>query len=341
MESAVSGSQGGAVTTMRKIALLTLLTLLVAATALTQPNATRPAQPDEQVAAGTNFVTLHVIVTDRNGHYVDGLSPDQFEIYDNNVKQQITHFSIDDSPVTLGIVYEVNENDTEQLNGVLNALKQFVCTLESEDDFFFVAFNKRGSVTTGFIPSPAEILNYLQFVSVGDPFSFYDGISFAAERLNQSANLKKVLLVVSDAEDNASNSGYRNSRNRLRRLNAQIYIIGLTKPNTESFGRWFFEDVTRPGGNRSFLLDADTGVGRLVLEKMSRAASGGSYFPSAESESELAGIYTQITLEFRRQYSFGFYSSATDSNKWHTLRVHLRDTERRVYALSYRDGYAR
>jgi Ca-activated chloride channel homolog len=340
VEFAVSVSQGGAVTIMRKIVLLSLLTLLVAATALTKSNTTRPAQPDDQVAAGTNFVTLHVIVTDRNRHYVDGLSPDQFEIYDNNVKQQITHFSSDDSPVTIGIVYEVNENDTEQLNGVLNALKQFVSTLESEDDFFFVVFNKRGSVTTGFIPSPAEILNYLQFVSVGDPFSFYDGIYFAAERMRQSANLKKALLVVSDAQDTTSNSSYRNSRNRLRRLNAQIYTINFTRPNTESFGRWFFEDVTRSGGNRSFLLDADTGVGRLVLEKMSQA-SGGSYFPNAESESELAGICTQITLEFRRQYSFGFYSSATDSNKWHTLRVHLRDTERRVYALSYRDGYAR
>jgi VWFA-related protein len=271
---------------------------------------------------------------------VDGLSPDQFEIYDNNVKQQITHFSIDDSPASIGIVYEVNENDTEQLDGVLNALKQFVSTLESDDDFFFVAFNKRGSVTTGFIPSPAEILDYLQFVSVGDPFSLYDGIYFAGERLKQSSNLKKALLVVSDAKDNASNSSHRNVRNRLKRLNAQIYIVGLTAPNTDSLGRWFFEDVTRPSGNRSFLLDADRGVGRLVLEKMSRA-SGGAYFPNAESESELAGICTQIMLEFRRQYSFGFYSSATDSSKWHTLRVHVRDTERRVSALSYREGYTR
>ena len=325
---------------MRKIVILSLLTVLVAATALTQPNIIPPVHRDDKVAVRTNFVTLHVIATDRNGHYVEGLSPDQFEIYDNNVKQQITHFAIDDSPLSIGIVYAVNENDTELLNGVLNALKQFVSTLESDDDFFFVAFNKRGSVTTGSIPSPAEILDYLQFVSVGDPFSLYDGIYFAAERLNQSTNLKKALLVVSDTEDIASNSGYQNLRNRLRRVNAQIYLMGLTAPDTESFGHWFFEDVTRSSRNRSFLLDADTGVGRIVLEKMSRA-SGGTYFPNGESESELAGICTQITLEFRRQYSFGFYSSATDSDKWHTLRVHLHDTERRVAALSYREGYSR
>jgi VWFA-related protein len=325
---------------MRKIVFLSLLTLLVTATALTQSNITQPAQRDDQVSAASNFVTLHVIATDRNGHYVAGLSPDQFEIYDNNVKQQITHFSIDDSAASIGIVYEVNENDTEQLNGVLNALKEFVSTLESDDDFFFVAFNKRGSVTTSYIPSPAEILGYLQFVSIGDPFSLFDGIYFAAERLKQSPNFKKALFVVSDAKDTASNSGYRTFRNRLRKLNAQIYFIGLTAPNTESVTPWFFEDVTRSSGSRSFLLDSDTGLGRLVLEKIARA-SNGSQFPDAESESELAGICTQITLEFRRQYSFGFYSSATDSNKWHTLRVHVRDPERRVYALSYRDGYVR
>jgi Ca-activated chloride channel homolog len=322
---------------MRKIVPLTLLTLLFAATALTQSSNPRPSQRDDQPAAGTNFVTLHVIVSDRNGHYVEGLSPDQFDIYDNNVKQQVTHFSIDDS-VSIGIVYAINENDTERLNGVLNALKQFVSTLEADDDFFFVGFNKRGSVTTGFIPSSAETLDYLRFVNVGDPFSFYDGIYFATERLKQSPNFKKVLLVVSDAKDNASMSGDPALRNRLKTLNAQIYFIGLARQNTESFGSWFFEDVTRPGGSRSFLLDADTGVGRIVLEKMSRA-SGGSYFPTADSESELAGICTQITLEFRRQYSFGFYSNATDSSKWHRLRVHLRDTERRVYVLSFREVY--
>ena len=325
---------------MRKIILLSLITLLVAATALTQSNTTPRTERNDPVAPSANLVTLHVIATDRNGHYVEGLSPDQFEIYDNNVKQEITHFASDDSAASIGIVYEVNENDTAQLSGVLNALKQFVSTLDRDDDFFFVAFNKRGSVTTGAIPSPAEILDYLQFVSIGDPFSLYDGIYFASQRLERSSNLKKVLLVISDAKGNTNKSSYQNFRNRLKRLNAQIYIISFTTPIADDVVSWSFEDVTRTGGNRSFLLDADTGIGRLVLEEMSRA-SGGSYFPNAESESELAGICTQIMIEFRRQYSFGFYSNVTDGSNWHALRVHLHDSERRVYALSYRDGYAR
>lgn len=322
---------------MRKTLLLGVVSLLVAATALTQSNSTSPAQQADQVAApSTTFMTLNVIVTDRSGHYVEGLTPDQFEIYDNNIKQEITHFAVDDSPASIGIVYEINENDTEQLSGVLDALRQFVSTLESDDDFFFVAFSKRGSVTAGSIPSPPQVLDYLKFVSVGDPFSTYDSIYLAAERLKQSPNIKKALLVISDAKDNGSSYSSAKLRYRLRSLDSQIYLIGLTETTSEP-RRWFFEDLTRQSGQRSFLLDADAGVGRFVLEKMGRA-SGRSYLPEADSESELAGICTQIVLELRRQYTFGFFSNAT-GNKGHILRVRIRTTAKTGLILSYPDSY--
>jgi len=325
---------------MRKTLLLSPITLLALVTALTHINSTpRSIQREAPVAQSPVFVTLNVIVTDRNGHYVEGLSPDQFEIYDNDVKQEITHFSTDDSAAAIGIVYEVDENDTEQLSGVLNAFKQFVSTLQSNDEFFFVAFNKRGSVTTGFIPSQAQILEYMQFVSVGDPFSLYDSIYLATEHLKQSPNTKKALLVISDAKDNGDNNSYRKLRDRVRTLNAQIYIIRVSEPDSDALRGWIFEDLTRQSGRRSFLLDTDTGIGRLVLEEMSRA-SDGSYFPQAESESELAGICTQIKLELRRQYTFGFYSNVT-SGEWHTLKVRLHETGRGPLTLSYREGYIR
>jgi VWFA-related protein len=173
----------------------------------------------------------------------------------------------------------------------------------------------------------------MQFVGVGDPFSLYDSIYFATERLKQSRNLKKALLVISDAHDGDSD---RKLREQLRALNVQIYLIDLAGPSPDAFRSWFFEDLTRRSGKRTFLLDADTGVGRLVLDQMSRA-SGGSYFPQAESESELAGICTQIKLELYRQYTLGFYATGIHG-QWHTLKVRLRETQS-GYNLSYREGY--
>ena len=322
---------------MRKMILLGLLTLLVAATALTKSNTTPLTEQDKLDTVSSTFMTLNVIVTDRRGHYVEGLTPDQFEIYVDNVKQEFTHFATDDSRVSIGIVYEVNENDTERLSGALNALRQFVSTLESDDEFFFVAFNKRGSVTAGSVPSPAQVLDYLKFVSVGDPFSVYDSIYFATSRLDQSLNIKKALLVISDGKDNGGSYSSSKLRYRLRTLNAQIYLIGLTDPATDASRGWFFEDLARRSSERSFLLDADAGVGQVLLEKM-RQASSKSDFPY-ESESELAGICTQLMLELRRQYTFGFYANAPAGRKWHSLRVHLSDTRKREFILSYPESY--
>lgn len=323
---------------MRKVLLLGVFTLLVVATASTQTTTPSPAEQDNLVAARSTFMTLNVIVTDRKGHYVEGLTPDQFEIYVDNVKQDFTHFATDNSAVSIGIVYEVNENDTELLNGVLTALRQFVSTLEKDDDFFFVAYNKSGSVTAGTIPSPAEVLDYLKFVSVGDPFSAYDSIYFATSRLNQSPDIKRALLVISDAKENGGSYSSSKLRYRLRTLNEQIYLLGLTDSTTDASRGWFFEDLTRQGNPRSFLLDADAGVGRIVLEKMSQASSKPD-FPYAESESELAGICTQIMLELRRQYTFGFSANATDGRKWHSLRVQLNDPRKREFILSYPENY--
>ena len=129
---------------MRKAVYLCLITVALAGTALAQSITTTQAQQEDKVVVGANLVTLNVIVTDSKGRYVKGLSRDQFDIYDNKVKQQIAHFSSDASPVSIGIVYEVHETATEKTRAMLAAIKQFTSTLKNEDDFFFLAFSERG-----------------------------------------------------------------------------------------------------------------------------------------------------------------------------------------------------
>ena len=72
---------------------------------------------------------------------------------------------------------------------------------------------------------------------------------------------------------------------------------------------------------------------------MSRVSGGATYFPETESESELAGICTQIALELRQQYTLGFYSKATDNN-WHRVKVRVSKTAGGSdLMLTYREGY--
>src|ERR1051325_5925072 len=103
---------------------LVLSLILLAITGTAQSQSKRPGQ-DDRIVVGTNLVTLNVTVTDRKGRYVKGLLSDQFEVYDNKVKQEITHFSADASPVSIGIIYEIHETTPEKIRAMLTAIKQF------------------------------------------------------------------------------------------------------------------------------------------------------------------------------------------------------------------------
>lgn len=308
-----------------------------------QTAATTSTQQDDRVVVGTNLVTVNVIVTDKNGRYVKGLTRNQFELYDEKTKQNIAHFSADASPVSLGIVLEVHENTAEKTRAMLAAVKEFTSTLNSRDDFFFVAFSKNGSVTTEFIPSLDQVVNHLQVVKPGGPSALYDALYLAAERLQKTRNLKKALLVISDGQDEQSRHSYNELRNRLRTFDAQVYAIGIADSAADpyaGYGRWVFEDITRQTGRRSFLMNSEAAMGRAVLAEMSRVSGGTAYYPETESEPELTGICTQIAFELRQQYTLGFYSRDAGHSRTRRLKVSVnRAGGASGLTLSYRQSY--
>lgn len=328
---------------MRNSSYLCLLTIILAAMVSGQAMSTNQTQQDDRVVTGTNLVTVNVIVTDGNGQYVQGLSQDQFMVYDNKVKQRIAHFSSEPAALSIGIVCEIHESTPEQTREVLAALKQFTSELRSADDFFFMAFSEHGSFTTDFIPSSNQVLDHLRGVKPGGPASLYDSMYAAATRLRKARSLKKALLLVSDGYDINSAHSYKSLRNRLSTLDAQLYAIGITDPALDQFAgarRWFFEDITREGQRRSAQVSPELASGRAVLAEMSRASGGTTYVPETESESELAYICSQIAFELRQQYTLAFYSQATVNNEQRKLEVRVRESQaHRNLKLSYRKGY--
>ena len=322
---------------MRKSVYLCFATFILAVTVTAQAVSTN----QDRVVVGTNLVTVNVTVTDSKGQYVKDLSEDQFTVYDNKAKQQITYFSSDQSALSIGIICEVHGSTPEQVRAVLTALKEFTGTLRSEDEFFFIAFSEHGSLTTEFIPSSDQTLDYLRFVKPGGPASLYDSVYLAASRLTKARNPKKVLLLISDGYDINSTHNYDSLRNRLNTMDAQVYAIGIADPVLDQYAgyrHWFFEDITRQSGRRLVQTSPEAASGRAVLGEMSRASGGATYLPETESETELAYICSQIALELRQQYTLAFYSDATVDTGWHKLEVRLRESYANL-RLSYRKGY--
>src|SRR5687768_15165570 len=145
---------------------------------------------DKAVRVETELVSINVGVIDDVGKPVAGLSQQQFEIYDNRTKQKIEHFSSASAGVTYGIVYDMHPTTDQRTNAVLNGLREFTKNLPAADDYFFVVFNQRGSVSLDFVPDADQLGRHLANPVRREPRSLYDALYMASEKLRSQKNIK-------------------------------------------------------------------------------------------------------------------------------------------------------
>ncbi|HXG68556.1 MAG TPA: VWA domain-containing protein [Blastocatellia bacterium] len=279
----------------------------------------RQRRADERIKLHTRLVNITVTVTDSYGRFVTGLREEHFEVFDEKVKQEIAHFSDEDAPVSLGIIYDVSGSMKERITRSLTALRRFVDMSHEDDDFFLMAFNERASLVQDFTTSASQVISHLTFVQPKKSTALYDAVYLGVEKVRQGRHSKKALLVISDGQDNNSRYTYKELRNRVKEEDVLIYAIGITDPYYDSLA----------------------GVGRSILEEITRMTGGRAFFPNAYNEAELVEICSRIALELRHQYSIGFYPSGTTSkDRWHDIKVKVKPPKGLGrLSLSYKDGY--
>ncbi|HLM59507.1 MAG TPA: VWA domain-containing protein [Pyrinomonadaceae bacterium] len=292
---------------------------------------------EEPIRIGTELVTVNVAVTDSKGKPVAGLKPEQFEIFDNKTKQQISHFSAEEAPVVFGIVYDLHPTTEERMTAVLDSLRTFTKNLKEEDRFFLTAFNHYGSLNVEFIPTAEQIEKNLSVSSKArEPNSLYDAIYAAADKLRESKSLKRTLLVISDSADHNSRHSFSDLSRQLKKLDVQLYAVIFDESEM-----WSFSDITRSMelSSRGRVSNDATKLDRVALEELTLKSGGTSHFPVTQNSLELFNIYRRIDAEMRRFYTLSFYPAVSD-DKWHEIKVGLRSVEgSKRFALTYRRGY--
>ncbi|MEW6126550.1 MAG: VWA domain-containing protein [Acidobacteriota bacterium] len=275
---------------------------------------TKPAdaqKPDDKVRLQANLVSLIVTVTDPYGRFVTGLDKEHFEIYDNNVKQDIAMFSDEDAPITLGIIYDVSGSMGNLTTRSFEVLKKFFYTSHDDDEYFVVAFNNKPQLVQDFTMMPEEILSRTIFVKAKGSTALYDAVYLAAEKAKQGRHPKKALLLLSDGLENNSRYSLKELKNMLKEADVQIYCVGF-----------------------SSMIE-----GSYTLKYLAELTGGRAFFPA--DDNEVGDLYTRMAIMLRRQYAIGFYPSDTSSgNKWHDVKIKINAPKGlgRI-SLYYKKGY--
>lgn len=256
---------------------------------------------DGPVIVNTDLITLTVTVTDTYGRYVSGLSKNAFAILDEKQPQEITYFSDDDAPVSVGILFDVSGSMSgDKVKKARDALAKFIQTSHNSDEYFLIGFNSRAQLLIDKTRDGDAVLDKLTFVQTRGNTALYDACYLGVEKVQRGTHPKRALLLISDGQDNNSRYTFDNLRRLLKESDVVLYGVGILS-----------------GGDASSSLGME---GQGILDELSNVSGGKAFFP--RSDAEMDDIFAQIALELRPQYSIGYKpNNFTGDGKWRKIKV--------------------
>jgi Ca-activated chloride channel family protein len=259
---------------------------------------------------------MKVAVTDPLNRYVTGLEKQDFRIYEDNIRQTITHFSTQAAPVSVGVLFDISGSMGYDRNEgrAKKYIRPFLESLNPDDEYFLITFNQKVTLVESFTKQGATVQNDITLQKPGGRTALYDAVYLGLNEVNKAKNEKKALILISDGEDNSSRYTDLEVREFCRESDVQIYTIGLGGP---------------------------LGYGRSVLEQFAIITGGRSFFPNGIEPFDVNYCMDLIQTELRHQYLLGYApSNQVHDGKWRRIKIQL-DAPRGFPKLSIRsrNGY--
>ena len=321
------------------------------------PQAGRPAaqgrQPDDPDAvfrAGIQLINVSATVTDARGRFVDGLTRDDFLVYEDGEPVEITQFDNERVPVSLGIALDTSGSmDGRKMEAARHALDRFLYDLLGPDDeFFLYRFDYTPVLLQDWTTSPDRLSRAIRDIRPRGGTALYDAVAESVPRVGEGRHRKKALLIISDGNDTNSETDDRDLRALIRETEALVYAIGIDARERRRLG--IFGGRLRPGLPGTPLPIPGRGRGptrgnpfqRLQEERVNVGAlrdltdDSGGRTEIVRDTDDLDPATAGIARELSRQYQLGYPALHAGDGRWHTIRVEVRNPDHRVRA---RRGY--
>jgi Ca-activated chloride channel family protein len=252
----------------------------------------------------TTLVQIPVAVTDSQNRFVLGLQKSDFHLIEDGVEQAIAHFSGEDAPLSVGLVFDESGSMDYKLRTSQAAVIHFLKTMNAEDEAFLVEFNEAAKLSVPFTTHTEEIESALKNAQPGGLTALLDAIQTGLAEMKKAKNSRKAIVIISDGGDNHSKYTAAQIESLVREADVQVYAMGV------------FEPTFSPG-----LPNEEVSGPRLLSEIATQ--TGGRAFAAALT-SDLPSVASRIAVELRNQYVLGYYpkNSSTDG-KYRKVEVKL------------------
>src|SRR6476646_6759214 len=216
-----------------RLRLAALAALMAAAVAVVgaQTSTSGSPQGDDgfKFKSGVELVNVTATVSDEDGRFVPNLTKDDFSLYEDGTPQEITNFSSERVPVSLGIVLDTSGSMTpEKMSSARSAIDRFIYDLlDKDDELFFMQFASVPDLLQGWTYDRRAISRAVGQVSAAGGTAMYDAIAQALPIAADGRNQKKAILLISDGNDTNSRTSVSALRNMIRESEVMVAALGV------------------------------------------------------------------------------------------------------------------
>jgi Ca-activated chloride channel homolog len=274
---------------------------------------------NEQIIINSDLISIRVTVMDTQGNLIQGLDKSSFTVFDNKIQQQLSLFSEEDAPTSIGILMDVSGSmSNEKIISAKEALARFIETSHPQDEYFLISFNDKPNLLLERSRNADAILDKFTYVNPAGNTAVYDATYLGIQKLLHGRYTKRALLIISDGEDNSSRFTFKEVQRLAKESDVTIYAIGVN---------------LNPAGIRS------NNYGQTVLEKLTSITGGKAFFP--QNRTKLIESLERIAIELRRQYSIAYRPTNFNSDgEWHSVKVKVTTSKHTGHLIiRSREGY--
>ena len=239
-------------------------------------------------------VLVNTTVSDLKGRLVAGLNQQNFRIWEDDVEQKVEYFSLEDMPLSVGLVFDTTGSMADKLSDARDAARAFLKTNNPRDEYFLIEFSDQPKLVQNFTTDIERLQKQVFSTSAFGLTPLFDAVHLGLETITGGKNTKKALLVITDGEDNHSRNTFADVREFTRHQEAQIYAIGLVSSL----------------------------IGQNTIKDLVETTGGRAFFP--RSPNQMEDICTRIAIELKNQYLLGYRSTNEANNgEWRQIRVEV------------------
>jgi Ca-activated chloride channel family protein len=260
-------------------------------------------------------VVLNCTVLDNKRELVNDLTKSNFKVFEDKALQTVLSLQHQDTPVSIGLLVDNSGSMSTKRAAVAAAALDLVKASNPQDETFVINFSDQAYLDEDFTSDLDKLQNGLSHLSQSGGTALYDTVVTASDKMERSATRpRKVLIVITDGDDNASKLTLDNAVHRVQDMQGPIiYSIGLLF-----------------GGDKSRHAKRD-------LQALSSETGGIAFFPDALKDVD--SVAAEVARDIRNQYAIAYHSPQASIGGYHTVKVEAHASGHGRLTVYTRSGY--